>query len=241
VLSVTPDYRSLNPFSNAEIVRCGASSNQICSPLRATFSQHGEDIIIASLLEVLLANHPVLPIRYIDIGANHPIEISNTYLFYKVSGASGVLVEADPCRIAELERVRPRDTVVHAAVTCSRAETATMYIASASECSSVSEDFAGVSGMYPVVGNREVPNVHISDLLKAHWGDGAHLLSVDIEGLDAAVLEAIDFAVYRPWIVCVEVFPRGAGAELVAMMRDRGYVAIGKTFDNLILVDGKLL
>ena len=50
--------------------------------------------------------------EYLDIGANHPIEINNTYLFY-LNDASGVLIEPDPYYINELKNTRPNDLVLN--------------------------------------------------------------------------------------------------------------------------------
>lgn len=43
-----------------------------------SFSQYGEDLIVASLLEKL----NIKEITCLDIGANHPVLGSNTYNFY---------------------------------------------------------------------------------------------------------------------------------------------------------------
>ena len=49
---------------------------------------------------------------YVEIGANHPIQTSNTYLLYKKYNGHGVLVDADAELIPTLEKVRPRDEVI---------------------------------------------------------------------------------------------------------------------------------
>lgn len=45
---------------------------------------------------------------YIDIGAHHPYEISNTAIFY-MNGCRGVNVEANPNLIDEFYKERPDD------------------------------------------------------------------------------------------------------------------------------------
>ena len=55
------------------------------------YSQFGEDIIIAYLFYYLKINK----LLYLDIGANHPRYISNTFYFYE-RGGSGVCIEPNP-------------------------------------------------------------------------------------------------------------------------------------------------
>ncbi len=210
--------------------------------MRETYSQHGEDLIIGSMLEVMIRRNELEGgrIRYIDIGANHPIEISNTYLFYRVGG-EGILFEADPARISELKRVRPRDNIIHAAVTTSHEPTAVLHVANASECSSLNAEHTKFCEGVSVIGMAEVPNLHLAAALDKYWPGDVQLLSVDIEGMDLEIMRAIDFTKYRPWVVCVEVAPRGYGTEMVAVMAAGGYVLVAMTSDNHIFARLDLL
>jgi serine/threonine protein phosphatase PrpC len=48
----------------------------------------------------------------LDIGANHPIKINNTYLFYK-QGSRGVCVEPNPKLCKIIKNKRKKDTVLN--------------------------------------------------------------------------------------------------------------------------------
>lgn len=63
------------------------------SGVRNTYAQTGEDRIITSLLE----EGKITSRFYIDVGANHPTKLSNTYRLYK-EGFSGLVIE--PGRLA---------------------------------------------------------------------------------------------------------------------------------------------
>ena len=130
---MTAELHTINPFTCAEIYRHGASRNVMVTPLPETYAQAGEDLIIESILGALQYQHSDNPFAYIEIGANHPIEISNTYLLYKKHGLRGVLVEADPGRIEELKRIRPDDRVLHTAVSARQERIVTLHLANASE------------------------------------------------------------------------------------------------------------
>lgn len=68
-----------------------------------SYSQAGEDVLIF----YLLSDIGIRNIKYLDIGANKPINGNNTYLFY-TKGNSGVLVEADPSLIPSLKNHRKK-------------------------------------------------------------------------------------------------------------------------------------
>ena len=69
-------------------------------------SQDGEDGIIASLV-------PPLPYKgtYVDVGAGHPHECSNTWQLYRI-GWSGLIIEPNPHFWPKLRLERPRDDLV---------------------------------------------------------------------------------------------------------------------------------
>ena len=75
-----------------------------------SFSAFGEDVIVASWLRA--AGLDMREIRYLDVGAGEPRQLSNTCLLYTL-GASGVLVEPDPDQANALLAARSRDTVVN--------------------------------------------------------------------------------------------------------------------------------
>lgn len=72
---------------------------------KASYSQSGEDLIIQRIFSSL-NKKPV----FMDIGANHPYSLSNTYLFYKKK-QYGVCVEPDPKLFEVLRISRPKEFV----------------------------------------------------------------------------------------------------------------------------------
>ena len=71
-----------------------------------SYSQHGEDLFIKDYLSKYNSEDGI----YIDVGANHPTSISNTYLLYR-NGFTGILIEPNP-ELAKLQKLfRVRDKV----------------------------------------------------------------------------------------------------------------------------------
>lgn len=77
---------------------------------KRTYSQSGEDSIIMYIMA--MKGIPLSECSYLDLGANHPKVMSNTYFFYE-QGARGVLVEANPKLADELGNERSGDIVLN--------------------------------------------------------------------------------------------------------------------------------
>ncbi len=239
-----PDLIMPNSFIAAECHKFGIERNTIRGECPKTFAQHGEDLIIASLLNGMCSGAlNGTKQDYLDIGANHPIELSNTYLLYEQYGMSGSLVEAVPDRITDLTRIRPRDRALWSVVSASREETLIFNIANASELSSLDETHAESLPWAFNVEKIEVPNIHIQDLLD-QFDSPLKVLSIDVEGADWEVLQAIDFGRLRPWIVCLEPFTERhpeRGEQMLHLMFTAGYRLVAVTFHNMIFRDGMKL
>jgi hypothetical protein len=158
---------------------------------------------------------------------------------------TGVIVEANPRLIPALVRGRPDDTVVHGAVHTGEEATVTLWVARHNEISSLDGKFvrtwaAGALGE----GERlEVAALRINQVVRDHFGgESPCFLSVDVEGLDLAILRDFDFATYRPWLVQAEPsesYIPGNTQAMIDHMGSVGYVPVAKTSANLIFRDGR--
>ena len=75
---------------------------------KTSYSQCGEDLLVALVLQLIRGSRPK---KYLDIGANHPLNLSNTALLY-ADGVQGILIEPDPYFVNLLSNKRPRDKVL---------------------------------------------------------------------------------------------------------------------------------
>ena len=100
-----------NQYIEQENLSWGLRDSIIPALHPESYAQTGEDVIVAEILLASLRLQGRAPstINYVEIGANHPISTSNTYLLYSRFGASGLLVEADPRLIGDLRSTRSRD------------------------------------------------------------------------------------------------------------------------------------
>lgn len=178
-------------------------------------SQLGEDLVIRHHLE-WLGKNPGLKGFYVDNGAYHPLDGSNTYKFYK-GGSSGVVVDIGSQKKLLFKIIRNRDIFIDAAV--------------------VPDDFSEEFVLFNIDGygsktdgvigygaheakqssnyhTRRVKTLPISELLNlsfsakqakdANW----FILNIDIEGLDEEVIKSINFEKYPFDVICFESFPQ---------------------------------
>jgi len=207
---------------------------------RSGFSHFGED---ASMLEYLRTVGSTR-ISYLDIGANHPVIHSNTYLFYR-AGASGVLVDANPRICRHLRRKRPRDVVVNHGVAGEHRGKQVLHLMDLDGLSTLSADWGKhlkEQGLASEVDNVTVEVLGINELLAAYFPAlGPTIVSLDVEGIDFEVIEAWDFTRWRPPLMCVETGALTKGRyvkdeRFTFTMRARGYRPLFETFANTVYV-----
>jgi FkbM family methyltransferase len=235
--------RELNAFVYNACLRARVKWPDIPVPPVELYGQFGEDLIVLSILEARALNErlDLKNERYLEIGGNHPFATSATFLLNKRLGMTGVIVEANPRLISGLKRGRPNDVVVHAAVQDKDANTVTLSISKLSELSSLDRGWTdGQAGQMELV---DVPAVRINQIIKEYLGDVAPcFLSIDVEGLDLALLEDLDFNRYRPWLIQAEAPERylpESTKHIIEYMRSDNYYLIARTAINLIFRDSR--
>ena len=164
-----------------------------------SYSRNFEDVILQRVLA------DVKDGCYVDVGASHPVADSNTYSLYE-KGWRGIAV--DPLGYGELwTEERIEDVFVNAAVGASPGEMTfhvfrdTPQISTGSSASLALWREDGRAPDKALV----VPVLTLNSLLEEHLGGRTlHLLSIDVEGMEAEVLQGLDLRKYRPWVVIVE-------------------------------------
>ncbi|MGB5475299.1 MAG: FkbM family methyltransferase, partial [Gammaproteobacteria bacterium] len=167
-----------------------------------SYSQSGEDRIVKYVLDVLGVAHPT----YLDIGAHHPVRISNTYLFYE-NGSKGVCVEPNPSLYLRLRQARPRDTCLNIGVGGNRQKAAPFYELDSTTLSTFSESearrYVEEHGKR-IVHTAEVDIITPAEIIGQHFQAPPDFVSLDVEGLELEILEAFDLSGARPAVFCVE-------------------------------------
>ena len=220
---------------------------------QASYSQFGEDLIICHLFNSIGILHPT----YLDIGANHPRYISNTYFFYQ-RGSRGVLIEPNPRLSKRLRAARPGDVVLEVGIGASAQSEADFYLfpdaadglstfskAEAEHWEKVGMKGRGKLRIEAVLKLQMIP---INQVIAAHFPDAPpNFLSLDIEGLDLEILKSLDFEHFAPDVVCVETLAYDKNQngyklnDTIAFMLSKGYLAYADTRVNTIFCKNKLV
>lgn len=189
-----------------------------------SYSQYGEDLIIEAFFPNALGT-------YLDIGSGRPKRHSNSYLFYR-RGWSGVCVDANPVNTFLHKIVRPRDKALNFAVDRLAGPPMKFYRFKPWQLSTLSNEWAErlIQTGAKLISTKDVEVKSIPALRVSTRPGADFFLNVDVEGLDAEVIAGIDWAEFKPSLICVEEIHRGN--ELGAthnLLEVQGYFIAART------------
>lgn len=204
-----------------------------------SFSQFGEDIIMIKMLE----RYNVNDISYLDIGANDPVNGSNTYNFY-LRGNKGVLVEPNSDLCSKIRQVRSRDRILNVGISDGSLSEADYYMFAPQYCGmntfSKEEASRYESNGYKVVNTVKVALKDVNELIAENFDGPPVVISLDVEGFDETILRKLDFNRFAPLLICVETVEFSRDKEFVKrtniidFMQGKGYFVFADTNVNTI-------
>ena len=213
--------------------------------VRRSYSQSGEDIIISDLFHRLQISNPT----YLDIGANEPVSLNNTYRLY-TRGSKGVCVEPNLVMYKRLLQKRPKDTIINAGVSFNEKWEADFYIFPARfhGLNTFSKEEAE---FWEHTGNEEIGRhkpeqvirmklIEINEIIEKYFTGHPNLVSIDVEGLDLKIAKMINFEKYKPEVFCLETLGFVEGnkeirkTDIVDFFTEKGYFVYADTYINTI-------
>jgi len=211
---------------------------------KKTYSQAGEDAIL--LYACAMLGIPPEQCTYLDLGANKPVEMSNTYFFYE-QGARGVLLEANPLLIPALKQQRSGDVILNQAVSDKAGETVLFHILNLDGLSRIG-DVSEILAENPAAKleqSIEIRTTCYNDIIRNYFASHAPvILNLDIEGLEMQILQSMDLEQFRPLFIIIEMIPYSrkltAGikdAELLQFLESRHYIEYAFTGINSVFID----
>ena len=188
-----------------------------------SYSQTGED----RLLLELFRKKGITKGRYIDVGANHPTKLSNTYRLYR-EGFTGIVVEPNRSLLRLHRLIRPND--LHLGIGCGDKaavlsfQHATSHVLSGFQSEGLKTDNFRSTELIPVLP---------LDLITAAIPDEEFaVLSIDVEGFDLQVVLGATETLKRTRFVVIE--GSESDAELMEVFAKANFSLIEKTKHNLI-------
>ena len=211
---------------------------------KKTYSQAGEDAILMYLCAMMgIAFSDCI---YLDLGANKPIEMSNTYFFYE-QGARGVLLEANPLLIPELKAKRPEDIILNQAVSGKSGEQVEFHILNLDGLSKIG-DISELLANNPEAELQQtisLETISYEEIIENYLNQKAPvILNLDTEGMEMEILQSIPWEKYRPLFIILEMIPYSqklsAGVkdqELLQYLASKDYLEYAFTGINSIFMD----
>lgn len=201
-----------------------------------SYSQEGEDIILRRLFENQQTGF------YVDVGAHHPIRFSNTYFFYK-RGWRGINIDAMPGSMKLFKKIRPRDINLEIAIS-DKKDIMNYYIFNEPALNTFSEELAKKRnrGNYKILEVKKIECSTLSDILNQYlpFNQEIDFLSIDVEGMDFAVLKSIDLFKYKPKVILIEILDSNLedilNHEITKYLKNYNYVVFAKTFNTVIFL-----
>ena len=196
---------------------------------RTSFSQFGEDKFLSDYFRDWQG-------VYIDVGGNHPINLSNTYLLYR-RGWKGLVVEPIRRLYEKHRRIRPRDVQVNAAAGSADGQLTFYEVIPSvlSTCETAVFEELLSSGKAILLNKYTVPVVTVAELHRERLQScPVSLLSVDTEGHGMDVLCGVDWEAMHPEVVICEANTDSRQEEITRFLSERGYKRAAQTGCNLI-------
>lgn len=163
-----------------------------------SYAQNGEDVLLRRVLADVSRGF------YIDIGANHPVEMSVTRHF-SLNGWRGINIEPNVRLHRELLADRPRDIQLNVGLAAQSGELTYFECPEQPALSTFSATEAAEHRLrgFTLLESR-VPVCTLADVCMRHVTGTIDFLSVDVEGFEGEVLAGGDFQKWRPRVVVVE-------------------------------------
>lgn len=193
-------------------------------------SQFGEDRWIFE--------HVDLPDKgvFVDVGAGHPIALSNTY-FFEQNGWTGICVDADPaqCELLKKERANVEWTAI--ASTEGEIEFSQSYLPALSSTLGKNEHNEVMRSLFKDA--IRVPSLKLETLLAKYNIGAIDLLDIDVEGTELEVWKSFDYKKHKPKVLIIEYYSLGLSDNSVKVkdfFSNLPYRLVHTTCSNLIFL-----
>ena len=167
---------------------------------RKTYAMEGEDLEIVKILKNIKNGF------YVDAGGYHPLDRNNTYLLYKKNWR-GINIDLSEFSIDLFNFIRPDDVNINVAVANNDNYVTFYYQKKLSQLTTIKRNIAD-QRMQGSIKEQQIKSNKLSTIINntKYKNRKIDFLNVDIEGADFDALKSLDFDIYRPKLVCVEIY-----------------------------------
>ena len=189
---------------------------------KKTYSLFGEDLVVKKFFK---KNKGI----YVDIGAYHPIEGSNTYLLYK-KGWSGINIDLSDLSIQLFKITRKKDSNLRLSVGSKEGKKKYFFRKKINMLNTTNIKFAqkNFPNNYQIAEIQQKTLNNIMD--KSRFKDRQiDFLNIDVEGNEYNVIKNFKFKKYLPKLICIEMHEKDYQKTFVwKLLKEKNYSLIWK-------------
>ena len=166
---------------------------------RDTYAMDGEDVAIN------LFNKKKEKGFYVDIGAHHPIQRNNTQLLFQ-KGWEGINIDVNQFSIDLFNFLRPKDLNLQIAVSDKEGEISFFYQKKFSQLNTTDKKIAN-ENFHGNFQEKKVKCQTIKNILdqSKYKNKKIDFLNIDVEGAEMKILKTLNFTIYDPALICIEI------------------------------------
>ena len=200
---------------------------------KKSYAMEGEDLEIVKILKNINNGF------YVDAGGYHPLDRNNTYLLYKKNWR-GINIDLSEFSIDLFNFIRPKDININVAVS-NRDESVTFYYQKElSQLSTIKKNIAN-QRMQGLIKEKKIKSNKLTTILNNSKFNKRKIdfLNTDVEGADFDALKSLDFKIYRPKLICVEIYDENIEqSEIYIFLKKLNYTKKwSATFSHLFTDD----
>ena len=205
------------------------------------WSWEGEDILAN---KIMIDVFGISKGFYVDIGAHHPFDLSNTALLYHL-GWRGLNIDAMPGSMNVFHEYRKEDINLEVAISDVPGK-GTFYMWSSPGLNGFLDEKtveAHLARGQTLLGKAEVICRPINDVLAEHVGDRTiDLMNLDAEGLDIRILRSLDLDRWRPTLIIVETLGQHfiqdvMNGDIARFMESKGFGLFSRLHFSCFFID----
>jgi FkbM family methyltransferase len=175
----------------------------------------------------------------VDAGGYHPLDRNNTYLLYKKNWR-GINIDLSEFSIDLFNFIRPKDININVAVSNSDESVTFYYQKELSQLSTIKKNIAN-QRMQGLIKEKKIKSNKLTTILNNSKFNKRKIdfLNTDVEGADFDALKSLDFKIYRPKLICVEIYDENIEqSEIYIFLKKLNYTKKwSATFSHLFTDD----
>ena len=166
---------------------------------RKSYAMDGEDTALLNYLESVKQGF------YVDVGAHHPIQRSNTHLLY-LKGWRGINIDVSDFSLELFNFLRPDDLNVQSAISDKDEEIELYYQKDFSQLTTTDIRWAK-ENFNNNFKTKKINSITLNTLLEnsIYKNKNIDFLNIDVEGAELKALSGLDFNIYKPKVLCIEI------------------------------------